>query len=186
FAAVPAFAAVPPSISELMLRGAAATTRKWSAVGDMTMGDFHANIQGIPPTCDMTVGSEIRLHLKNVTGMSDQLVAMMRQQQDQAAGQAKTGMATTIGYKKKEKQVTAVGAAKQEAVGGGWIVYYEYTENCAKHPNHRNTILRGFTNKGKVFAQFELTLTAPADEARAMASEILAKLQKFTPPPAGK
>lgn len=181
-----ALAAVPPSITALLPSSAGPVQGNWSDAGSVSGGDFHANLRGIEAGCDITVGSEIRLHLKQVSGMSNPVIAMMQQQQDQTVMQVKTGMEAASILKKKDQRVTATSEVKLETIGPGKIVYWEYTENCASHPNHRNTVLRGFARNGKLFSAFELTLTAPVGEARTLASAILTKLQSFTPPPVGK
>lgn len=181
-----ALAAAPPAIVALLPASVGPVDGNWSDAGSMTTGDFRANIRGIEPTCDITVGSQIRLHLKNAYGLSDPLIAMLQQQQGQTVMQVKTGMEAAAILKRKDQRVTATSEVKLETIGNGKIVYWEYTENCPSHPNHRNTVLRGFSRNGKVFSAFELTLTARLDEARALGTEILTKLQSFTPPPVAK
>lgn len=178
-------AAVPPAIAALLPKSAVVTSGSWSGDVRATTGSVHAELRGIESGCDMTVGSDVRLSLKHFSEGMAPLLPSMQREQTQSVEKARTELQTFSSQKKKNGGlVTSVGEVVEEAVAGGRIVYYEYTENCAKRPNHRTTELRGFANKGSVFSNFFLTVTAPASEARTLAIEILTKLQQFTPPPA--
>lgn len=185
---LPAFAQgtaskVPPAISGLLPKTAVLKSGSWAVFptefGKTFGGDLHAGFTGKPMSCDITIGPELRVSIKGDTAweappMLDMAVALHNEQVAKARKSLPERLAR---LRSSNRDVKSVGAPKEEKLPAGTILYAEYTENCARHPNGTNTVLLAHARKGATMLSVDLWISAGAAEAKAMAAEMLARFQ---------
>lgn len=188
---------VPPAFASLLPKGAVLDTGSWGVFdtsipgetsGEAISGDMRAEFPGAPPSCDFTIGPELRVELKSDSSWVGPMVDMAVQiQEEEIAGTKKSLAADGARLKKNSAStIVSIGAVKDEKTAAGRLLYYEYTENCEKRQNAPITELRGFARKGMTFLSFNLRMTAGAADTKAIANDILSRFQKFDPAAAKK
>jgi hypothetical protein len=80
--------------------------------------------------------------------------------------------------RKTNSGVKSVGTLREDHLSNGELLYTS-TEDCARHPNGTNNVLRGFARKGATMFSIDLWLSAGAAEATTLAKDMLARFQKF-------
>lgn len=176
---------VPPGIAGLLPKSAALKGGDWSVFqtefGKTFGGGMLAQFPGLPLTCDSTVGPELRVTIKGDTAweappMLDMALAQQDAEIRQVRGSLPSSVATML---KTNSGVQSLGTLRDEQLPSGRLLYIEFKENCARHPNGAGTVLRGFARKGAAQISISVTLTRPAAETRALAIEMLERFQRL-------
>ena len=170
--------ALPRELAALMPAGATGVTGTWNTAGTLSMGEVGADVQG-DSTCDGRPGpGTIRIELMKQAQQA--LLPMYEQGWRQKGVEAKAAVVHDAEQHQQAPLKVSVGDVKEEALPGGTVVYFQYTEGCvqAPKPNHTTASLRAVVQQGGVFANLAIVLPGTAAQARALAAEILARLQK--------
>jgi hypothetical protein len=176
---------VPHSVAGLLPAAAKLENGDWGVIptefGKTLTGGMRATFPIRPSSCDITVGPELRVSLKGDTAWEEPpMLDMAIEQLKSDIAAARTSFAGTVAnLRKTYRDSTSAGILKEEHLPNGELLYIEHAENCARHPNGTNTVLRGFARKGATILTIDLWLSAGAAEAAAMAMEMLARSQKF-------
>ncbi|MEI6670169.1 MAG: hypothetical protein WCP29_18635 [Acidobacteriota bacterium] len=174
---------VPAAIKALLPASAVFQDGSWSATATVASGNVRADIRGIESSCDITLDSEIRFNLRGSSTWNAIQLQTQQREHDSQVGKSKTSMtAAAIGRQKSGgAQITAMGSVKEESVPGGRILYFEYTENCPKRPNHPVTILEAFGRSGSMFMHAWVTATTDVARVKPLVGELLSRFQQFDP-----
>ena len=176
---------VPSSVSALLPAGARLDSGSWGVFdtefGKTFTGDMRATFPGRPSSCDITVGPELRVSLKGDTAWEEPPMLDMAVQQFTAdIGAARASLPARVAQLRKTNGgVKSVGTLKEEHLPNGELLYIEYAEDCSRHPNGTNTVLRGFARRGATMLSFDLWISAGAAEAASLAKDMFARFQKL-------
>jgi hypothetical protein len=169
--------APPKVIAALMPGSATGVTGNWSASGSLGMGEGHANVRG-GAVCDGTPGTgTINLEVVQARPAA---VPIYEPAWRQKGVDAKAAVVHDAEVHQQAPLKVSVSAVKEEAVAGGLLVFFEYTEGCVQspRPNHTTASLKGVVQtKAGVFGSFDIVMPGTAAQARALAGEILANFQ---------
>jgi hypothetical protein len=143
--------------------------------------NLQADLKGFKKSCDITLGSHIQYDLRGERSWEGMMLDIMRQNQADDLDQARKAVADQAAGRKKSspKAITSIGEVKDEKLEGGRVVYVEYIEECPGSPRHPFTIMQGAAANGTTFVHFFVNLVGSAAEAKAVATDIFARLRKF-------
>lgn len=178
-------APVPPGVAGLLPPEAVLDSSDWgvfeSEFGKTFTGGMRAEFPGRPASCDVTVGPELRVILKGDTAweappMLD-LAVQAYTDEIAAVRAALPGHVATL--TQTNGDLVSVGTLQEQQLPNAELLYIEYTENCARHPDGTNTVLRGFARKGATIFKIDLWISAGAGEATAMAKDMIQRFEAF-------
>jgi len=176
---------VPPGVASLLPATAVLDSGDWGVfdtdVDKTFSGGMRAGFPGRAMSCDSTVGPELRVELKGDTAweeppMLDMAVAM---HESDIAAARKSLPAHVANLRKTNSGVRSVGTLQEEHLPNGELLYIAYDEDCARHPNGTNTVLRAFARKGATMLRIELWISAAPAEATTLARDMLARFENF-------
>lgn len=183
--AAPAGQKLPAAVAQLLPQSWVLKSSDWGVLptefGKTFSGDMRAEFPGLPRSCDITVGPELRVSLKGDTAWEEEpMLGMAAQIFDEEIGKARKSLPGNVAnFKKSNSGVRSVGALRDETLPAGRVLFIEYTEDCARHPQGTNTVLRGFARRGATQLYIDLWVSAGSAEAKAMAGEMFTKFQKL-------
>lgn len=176
---------VPPGVAGLLPATAVLDSGDWGVFdtdfGKTFTGGMRAGFPGRAMSCDSTVGPELRVEIKGDTAweeppMLDMAVAMY---ESDIAAARKSLPAHVANLCKTNSGVRSVGTLQEDHLPNGELLYIAYDEDCVRHPNGTNTVLRGFARKGATMLRIELWISAAPADATALARDVLARFANF-------
>ena len=177
---------VPPSVVALLPAGAKLDGGSWgifeTEFGKTFAGGLQASsFPGQSPSCVYAGTPELNIELNGDTAWeNDAMRQMADSMQDETIEAAPEAMATYVsGYVKGAPDVVSVGVIRDEQLPNGHVVYVEYQENCASHPNGAKTRFEGYARRGATQLQFNFVVALDRDGAMAIAGEILENFEKL-------
>ncbi|MEQ8859012.1 MAG: hypothetical protein RIC56_10210 [Pseudomonadales bacterium] len=134
-----------------------------------------ASFAGQRPSCVYAGTPELQIELKGDTAfeappMLDMAISIYEQDVERTPA-AMSNFTTT--YIEHAPDVVSVGSIHDEALGSGRVVYVEYAEDCASHPQGAKTRLQGFARRGATQLSFNLVVALDSAAALAMARQII-------------
>jgi hypothetical protein len=183
--AAPSGQKLPPAVAKLLPQSWILKSSDWAVLptefGKTFSGGMRAEFPGLPRSCDITVGPELRASLKGDTAWEEEpMLGMAAQLLDEEIAKARKSLPGSVAnFRKSNPGVKSVGALQDETLPGGRVLFVEYAEDCARHPKGTNTVLRGYARRGATQLTIDLWISAGSAEAKAMAGEMFAKFQKL-------
>ncbi len=182
FAQVLAQAALPKEIAALLPKNAADAGGGWTA-GPISMGRLHAELPANHPCTDSKTPGHLNVDI--VYYKDKELVTPF-----QAAASEQEFAKKVAKYQEDVKARTAAATARQirlspvktENVTAGKLAYYDGLLGCVADGNKERPEVELFAivNTDRLFAKLEITGSMTADEARAVAVEVMTNLSSFS------
>jgi hypothetical protein len=171
---------LPKEAKALMPGAATDVSGTWAAMATSVHGKLSGTVKGKTACDEETSGGTVAIEAHGST--MSHLVKMYDQAQQEEirkkAADAAEPPEEVDGY-------TYVGPIKDEALSGGRIFYRELGSPCiasGTDNGRTETSLTGFARNGNFFFKFTIHAPMKASDAKALAGEILANIQKFSLP----
>ena len=172
--------ALPKEARALMPGSATDITGTWAAMATSVHGKLSAAVRGKTACDEETSNGTIGI---TVDGSSmSHFVKMYEMAQK---GEIETKVADSKETPEEAPGYTYVGPIKDETLPGGRIFYRELGMPCIESGTDHGrteTSLTGYARKGNFFFKFTITAPMRAADAKALAGEILANIQKIDLP----
>jgi hypothetical protein len=123
----------------------------------------------------------IGISLKGDTAFEDppMLDMAIEMYQQDVASAADSLSVYVKGFAAGQPDVVSVGEIREEQRSNGYLVYFEFKEDCGAHRNGAKTRMRGFARRGATMLDFSLVIALDSAATMAIASEILANFDKL-------